>query len=92
VPRDQKFVGVPLSEHIGADKSRGYDNCVKSIHSDGLDGVEIFQEIAVFVRKSYVPADVADATARLQSADHIALRQLLVFDTELGVSVDTAIL
>jgi hypothetical protein len=89
VARDQQFVSSPFAEHVPADDGSGYDDCVQTIHRDSLDWMQIFQGQTMLIRESHVPAHIANATAGFQTPDHIPLRQLLVFNTQLRVRVDT---
>src|SRR5215472_17720314 len=90
VTRDQQFVGSAFSKHIRTQHGVRYDNGVQTVHSNGLDWVQILQWFAVFTSESNVATNISCRTARFESTDHITLRQLLMFDTEQGVSVDAS--
>ncbi|PYV99381.1 MAG: hypothetical protein DMG89_07755 [Acidobacteria bacterium] len=61
---------------------------MQAIDADCLDWVEVFERSPFFVGKRYITPYISHTTARLQAAQHIALRQLLVLDTHERVSKD----
>ena len=89
--RDQQFIGSAFSKHVRTYHGARYDNGVQAIHGDGLDWVQILQRFAVFIRERHVPANISYRAARFEAADHITLRQFLMFDTEQRVSIDSSV-
>ena len=86
--RNQQFIGSAFSKHVPTQHSVRYDNGVQPVHGNGLAWVQILQRFAVFTCERHVPANIACRAARLEPADHVTLRQLLMFDAEQRVSMD----
>lgn len=45
--RDQQLTGSPRSEQLDSCENRSTNNRMQSIHSDGVDRVEIWQRVAI---------------------------------------------
>jgi len=58
---------------------------MNSVHSDGIDWMEIRQWLTIRPTERNVPAEVLDGTAGFDSSHHIAFAQMLVFEAHVGL-------
>ena len=54
---------------------------MKSVHADGFYGMQALHWPSIWLGKGQVSTKVPNRTARLQTAHHVALCQMLVFQT-----------
>jgi hypothetical protein len=58
---------------------------MNSIHSDGVDWMQIRQRLTFRPTERNVPAKVLDGAARFDSSHHISFGHMLVFETHPGL-------
>jgi hypothetical protein len=64
---------------------------MNSIHTDGINGMEVSQGLAIFTTESHVVTHLADSAARFHSPDNVAPRQMLVLQTHFRPSQDSSL-
>jgi hypothetical protein len=58
---------------------------VKTVDPDCVYGVKVSQGLSLFVGEGHVASDLFDRAAGLHSPDHVPPRQMLVFETHVGL-------
>lgn len=81
MPRDKQLTGSTRSEQLDSHKNRGDNHSMKSIHSDGIDWMEIHQWLTIWSAERNVAANLLHRTARLDASQNILSGQMLVLET-----------
>jgi hypothetical protein len=58
---------------------------VKTVDSDCVYGVEVSQRFPLIAGEGHVTSDLFDRAARLHTPDNVAPREILVFETHVGL-------
>jgi hypothetical protein len=58
---------------------------VKTVDSDCVYGVKVSQRLPLIAGEGHVTSDLFDRAAGLDTPDHVAPRQMLVFETHVGL-------
>jgi hypothetical protein len=58
---------------------------MNSVHSDGIDWMEIWQWLAIRPAERNVPAEFLHGSAGFDPSHYIAFAEMLVFETDLGL-------
>jgi hypothetical protein len=86
---NEELVCVPSAQHFYPHQDRSYNDGMNAINTDGIDGMEIRQRLAIFPAEGYVVAHLSDSPARFHSPDHVAMRQMLVLQAHFRPSKDS---
>jgi hypothetical protein len=89
--RDEKFVRAPRPQDFRPHQDRSYNDGMNSIHTDGINGMEVCQRFTIFPAESHVVTHLADSAARFHSPDHVASRQMLMLQTHFRPSQDSSL-
>jgi len=81
VTGDEEFVRAPRPQHFHSHQDGSDHHGMNSIHPDGINGMEVSQGLAIFSAEGYVVTHLANSAARFHSPDHVALREMLVFQS-----------
>jgi hypothetical protein len=79
--RDEKLVRAPRPQHFHPHQDGSNHHSMNSIHTDGINGMEVSQRLAIFAGEGHVVTHLADSAARFHSPDHVPLRQILVLQS-----------
>jgi hypothetical protein len=79
--RDEKFVRAPRPQHFRPHQDGSYNDGMNSIHTDGINGMEVNQRFTILPAESHVVTHLSDSSARFHSPDHVAPRQMLMLQT-----------
>ena len=79
--RNQQFVGSSRTHHLDPHQDRRYYHRVESVHADGFLGMQALNWPSIWLGEGHVSSEVPDRATRLQTAHHVALCQMLVFQT-----------
>jgi hypothetical protein len=61
--RDKQVAGSTCSKQFDSHKDWSYYHCMNSVHSDGIDWMEIRQWLAIRPTERNVPAEILYGTA-----------------------------
>jgi hypothetical protein len=89
VARDQQVAGSACSEQLDSHKNRSDHNCMKAIDPDSVNRMEIRQRLTGGTAEGNVSANLLHRPTRFDSAYHISSRQVLVFETYVGLRQNT---
>jgi hypothetical protein len=70
------------SEHFHPHQPRSDYNGVNSIHADAINGMKARQRPTILSAEGHVVPCLTDSPARFHTPDHVASRELLVFQTD----------
>jgi hypothetical protein len=79
------LAGATGSKQLDSHKHWSYNHCMNSVHSDGIDRMEIRQWLALQPTERNVPPEVLHRTAGFDASHHIAFGPMLVFEAHLGL-------
>jgi hypothetical protein len=89
---DEQFVCSFLAEHLDSHQRGCYHDCMQTVDSDGLDRMQVLDGLSVRLCERNVPAKIPDCATRLQSAYHVSLCQVLVFQAYCWLDEDSSVL
>ena len=83
--RDKQLARSTCTKQRDSDEDLSYYRCMDSVHSDGVDWMEIGQWLARQPAERNVAAEILHGTAGFDPSHNIAFRQMLVFEAHLGL-------
>jgi hypothetical protein len=86
IARDEEFVCAPRPQHFHPHQDGSDHHGMNAIYTDGVDGMQVRQRIAIFAGEGHVVAHLANGAARFHSPDHVAPREVLVLQTDFRTS------
>jgi len=89
VLRDQQLAGSACSENLDSHKNRSDHDCMKTVDPDSVNRMEIRQRLTGGTTEGNVSANLLHRPARFDSPYHISSRQVLVFETYVGLRQNT---
>lgn len=89
MPRDQQLAGPVRSEDLDPHKDRSNDYGMRAIDSNGINGMQMRQRLAVWPAEGDIPPESLHRTARFDAPHNISARQMLVLEAHVRLSKDT---
>jgi hypothetical protein len=89
VPRNQKLASSAASEQLNSHEDWSDHDCVNAVDSDSIDRMEIGHGLTGRTAEGNVSADLLHRPARFDASDDISSRQVLVFETYVGLRRNT---
>ena len=82
---DKQLASAARPEHFDSHKYWRYDHRVETVDSDCVYGVKVSQWLPLIAGERHVASDLFDRAAGLHTPDHVPPRQMLVFETHVGL-------
>jgi hypothetical protein len=86
--RDQELPGSAAVKRFDSHQDWSDDSSVNPVYADGVYRVNIRKRLSVRSAEGDVPAELLYCTAGLDASHDVALRERLVFETDLGTDED----
>jgi hypothetical protein len=86
---DQELPSPTRAKHLDSDKDWRHNHSVNSVYADGVDRMKIRQRLAIRRTEGNVSAKLLYRTTRFHASHDVPLGQGLVFETDLGLDVNS---
>jgi hypothetical protein len=83
--RDEQFASAARPEHLDSHEYWRYHYGVKTVHSNGINRVQISERLPLLACEGYVASNLLDRATGFHTADYVPPRQMLMFEAHVGL-------